>query len=397
MKNIPVANNCLNVSSRRHFLQTTLLGAAAGTAACAPAASAPAQPTAPSVPAAPAPAVDPPAWETEWNNLVVAAKQEGKVVVNYIDNKGSPRKGFEAFESAFPGITVELTTMASGSLFHPKVLAEQQAGVFAWDLNFTGIPQGSALRDANALDPIKPLLFRPDVMDDKVWQEGFAFGFMDKEQQWGYGFFQERSPGFWINTDLVREGEIKSVRDLLNPKWKGNLIFADPRSGYTYSVATAIRLGFGEDVMKGIFVEQQPSYSRDSRLITEALVRGKNPVGLGVVPSVLDEFKAQGVGQQVKEITLPDLLFSTIGSIMWRMRNAPHPNATKVLANWVLTKEGQIAMGASTRINSRRLDVPVADPVTALTPGLKLVMARGREAGVAEDEKTQKILLELIR
>ena len=396
MKNIPVANNCLNVSSRRHFLQTTLLGAAAVTAACAPAASAPAQPTAPSVPAAPAPAVDPPAWETEWNNLVVAAKQEGKVVVNYIDNKGSPRKGFEAFESAFPGITVELTTMASGSLFHPKVLAEQQAGVFAWDLTFTGI-QGSALRYANALDPIKPLLFRPDVMDDKAWQEGFAFGFMDKEQQWGYGFFQERSPGFWINTDLVREGEIKSVRDLLNPKWKGNLIFADPRSGYTYSVATAIRLGFGEDVMKGIFVEQQPSYSRDSRLITEALVRGKNPVGLGVVPSVLDEFKAQGVGQQVKEITLPDLLFSTIGSIMWRMRNAPHPNATKVLANWVLTKEGQIAMGASTRINSRRLDVPVADPVTALTPGLKLVMARGREAGVAEDEKTQKILLELIR
>ena len=99
----------------------------------------------------------------------------------------------------------------------------------------------------------------------------------------------------------------------------------------------------------------------------------------------------------MKELPLPDLMFSTIGSIMWRMRNAPHPNATKVLANWVLTKDGQTAMGASTRINSRRTDAPVADPTTALTPGLKVVMARGREEGVAEDEKTIKILLDLIR
>src|SRR5207244_2031948 len=41
---------------------------------------------------------------------------------------------------------------------------------------------------------------------------------------------------------------------------------------------------------------------------------------------------------------------------------APHPNAAKVYANWFLTQEAQALYAQTTGFNSRRLDVPVADP-----------------------------------
>ncbi|MEK7216930.1 MAG: hypothetical protein AAB289_15195, partial [Chloroflexota bacterium] len=107
---------------RRGFLRVGgLTGAAALAAACAPAA---APGTGTGSPAGSAPAAKA-QWEQEWDQLVVAAKREGKLVVNTIFSQGSPRKMFEAFEGAFPGITTEQTTFASQSLFVPKVLLEQ--------------------------------------------------------------------------------------------------------------------------------------------------------------------------------------------------------------------------------------------------------------------------------
>jgi ABC-type glycerol-3-phosphate transport system substrate-binding protein len=38
-------------------------------------------------------------------------------------------------------------------------------------------------------------------------------------------------------------------------------------------------------------------------------------------------------------------------------KNAPHPNASKVFINWILSKEGQEIFGKATGQGSRRLDV----------------------------------------
>jgi ABC-type Fe3+ transport system substrate-binding protein len=43
------------------------------------------------------------------------------------------------------------------------------------------------------------------------------------------------------------------------------------------------------------------------------------------------------------------------------MNRAPHPNATKLFVNWVLSREGQSAWQKYTEVNSLRMDIPKGD------------------------------------
>jgi ABC-type Fe3+ transport system substrate-binding protein len=43
---------------------------------------------------------------------------------------------------------------------------------------------------------------------------------------------------------------------------------------------------------------------------------------------------------------------------MGLINNAPHPNAAKVMVNWLLSKQGQIAWQEKTDNNSLRTDIP---------------------------------------
>src|SRR5205823_1558466 len=109
-----------------------------------------------------------------------------------------------------------------GSLLVPKVVQEQQASVYTYDLIFTQVNfVWPSLKPANAMDPLKPLIFHPDALDDSKWRNGFAAGWVDPEKQYGYGFAENVSMLWWVNTDLVKDGEIKSAKDLLDPKWRG--------------------------------------------------------------------------------------------------------------------------------------------------------------------------------
>ena len=238
-------DNVVVGTNRRDFL--AVLGGAAGgvaAAACAPAAS-PAAPAA--APANPAPAARP-AWEAEWDKLVAAAKSEGAVNLVILASQTSGKKTLEDFEKAFPGIKTDFTSFTSGNLFSARAIQEQKSGVYTWDIAFaqasTVMPD---LKPADGVTPLRPLLFRPDVLDDKSWRGGFESGFVDKEKRWAYGFLEDIGAGFWINTDLVKEGELKSAKDLLDPKWKGKMALPDPRLvGFSYVPATSMRLALGD-------------------------------------------------------------------------------------------------------------------------------------------------------
>lgn len=386
--------------NRRGFLKALVAGGTAAlAAACAPAAPAPA--LAPAAPAAaPAGQAGPAGWQQEWDDLIARAKGEGKLAVNWIHNQQSPRKALDQFEAAFRGITVELTTFASASLFNPKVIQELAAGINTWDVTLQGTPFGILLRDAGALEPIRPLIFHPDAMDSTKWYDGFDSGFeVERQKKWGYGFLLEVNGGqVWMNTDLVQQGEIQQVKDLLNPKWKGKFIFTDVRQGGTFVNANAIRLGQGEGVLKGIFIDQEPTYTREDRAVAEGLVRGRYAVGIGAsVAEFLKEFRAQGLGQNVKTLVLRDLTYGSVSSVVWVLKKPPHPNALKLFLNWLLTKEGQTAYAQSSNNNSRRTDVAPVNPDQAVRPELKLQFTRGNEAMAEEEGKTQKLLLDLIR
>src|SRR3954447_24266789 len=151
---------------RRFMLLAGLSGAAALLQACSsnapPAATvAPAQNTSAS---------------GDWTAIVAAARNEGSVTVNTFPGSAN-QQALSAFNKAYPDIKLEQTTLVSSALA-PRILQERQASIYTWDVIHQPTTTSlQVLRPANVLDPIKPAIVQPEVIDDKAWRDGFAAGF----------------------------------------------------------------------------------------------------------------------------------------------------------------------------------------------------------------------------
>jgi iron(III) transport system substrate-binding protein len=332
------------------------------------------------------------AQTAEWQQLVAAAKKEAKVVVNTFPGDGYAR-GLKPFTQAYPEIKVEHTNLHSQD-FAPRILQERQASMFTWDVAL--IPSSTALqvlRPAGVWDPVRPAIVLPEVKDDAGWDGGFERGFaLVKDRALAYGFVANRGGGITLNTDMVKDDRVRRLTDLLDPRWKGKLLLPDVRTmGDAFWPMTAARLNLGDDIIKKLFVDQQPVLSRDTRQIAEFMVRGRFPVALGVNPLILRQFQRQGLGKNLKLMHFPEMdTQNSTSSTLWLVNRAPHPNAARVFINWLLTKEGQIHWAREAEVNSRRLGVEPGNPQFAVPKGAKLFQVDAEE-NLPEVVKTQDI------
>jgi iron(III) transport system substrate-binding protein len=324
--------------------------------------------------------------------LLAAAKKEGKVALTTQTGVGY-RRWIEVFEKSFPDIEVQ-QKQVNIFTFVPQVVGERKAGIYEHDIMITAGPVSfGQLVPEGVMAPVRPLIFRPDVIGDQYWRNGYEFGWLDNQKQLAYAFM-ERVLMPAINTDLVKPGEIKTVQDLLDPKWKGKILWEDVRQGSTFGMMNATRLRLGDETVKKLIVDQEPAFSRDKRQLVEAAVRGRYAVIGGVTKPELQAFLDQGLGKNVKFVDIPDLAYVTHADSLWYVNRAPHPSAAKLFANWVLTKEGQDAYSKGTEQNSRRTDVAVYDQEEVPKPSQHYVRI-GPEDTVAEVTKTQKLLADL--
>jgi len=327
----------------------------------------------------------------EWMALVAAAKKEGKVVVNTFPGDGYAR-ALKPFTQAYPDIKLEHTSLHSQD-FAPRILQERKASSFTWDV--VAIPTSTALqvlRPAGVWDPVRPVIVLPEAKDDAGWEGGFERGFsIVKDGALSYGFIASRGGGVTINTDLVKEDQLKTFHDLLDPKWKGKLLLPDVRvMGDTFWPMTAVRLALGDDVIKRLFVDQEPALSRDTRQVAEFMVRGRFPIALGVNPLLLNQFQRQGLGKNLKLLRFPEMDTVNFGTTLWLVNRAPHPSAAKLFINWVLTRDAQVAWAREVETNSRRVGVEPGNPEFALPRGAKFFQVDAEE-NLPQVVKTQDI------
>jgi len=326
----------------------------------------------------------------EWPQVLAGAKKEGKVVVNTFPGDGFKR-ALKAFTQAYPDIKLEHTGLHSQD-FAPRIMQERQASLYTWDVVL--IPTSTALqvlRPAGVWDPVRPAIVLPEVKDG--WEGGFERGFaLVKDRALVSGFVAQRGSGITVNTDLVKDEPVRGLTDLLNPKWKGKLLLPDVRvMGDAFWPITAARLSMGDDVIKKLFVDQEPVLSRDTRQMAEFMVRGRYPVALGINPLLLGQFQKQGLGKNLKTFHFPEMDTVNSGSsALWLVNKAPHPSAAKVFINWLLTKDAQIVWAREVETNSRRVGVEPGNPAYAVPKGAKLYQVDAEE-NLPEVVKTQDI------
>jgi iron(III) transport system substrate-binding protein len=264
--------------------------------------------------------------QKEWDDVIAAAKKEGEVTVYtaYLSPQTNDPIA-KAFEKKY-GIRVNYLA-ARGSEIRERIRSEQAAGRFLGDLLHHARSSVSTWAETeNNLQPLKGI---PNAARLKEPFKSAADQFQVPIFTINYGIL--------VSTRLVKPGEEpKRWADLTDPKWQGKAIMDDPRAAGGGAVLfRMLHDKFGEDYLQKLAAEK-PVLGRDYAIMARRVAQGEFAL---YYPYILSDY-SNIKGLPVKFI-VPEEGVSYGSYSAAVMRNAPHPNAARLLANFYLSDEVQ--------------------------------------------------------
>jgi iron(III) transport system substrate-binding protein len=199
--------------------------------------------------------------------LIARAKKEGKLVV-YVSAQVPAPDIPPMFEEKY-GIET-LAVKGTTAQLRERIRMEQATGRFVSDVHYSGLSTnilqlGDGMLQAhgglqNARSLISPFT---DISGTIIPVASGRYGIL-------------------INTNLVKQqDEPKTWKDLLDPKWQGKIIMADPRmSGSGYLWFTALRDVYSDEYHKQ-FATQKAVFEPNSVQALTRVARGEFPVYAG--------------------------------------------------------------------------------------------------------------------
>ncbi|MGE5819452.1 MAG: ABC transporter substrate-binding protein [Deltaproteobacteria bacterium] len=205
-----------------------------------------------------------------------------------------------------------------------RTLTEARAGRHAVDVVQLDPSYGYQLLNEN--------LVQPYVISG---QGRFYEGTYDANGSW-YSMYH-LTTALIYNTGLIKpEQAPKSYEELLAPAWKGKMLF-DPEAGY---ILAAMEQAWGREKAVDYLTKlskQDLSYRRGGTLTTQVVSSGEYPIGIAINGETSAAVREKGAPLGFKvlspKIVKPEGLFLA--------KNAPHPHATLLFAEWVLSDEAQ--------------------------------------------------------
>lgn len=303
--------------------------------------------------------------DRDWLEVINGAKKEGKVVVAGSPDSVMRNDIIPKFTSRY-GINVEFIAGRSSQIAS-RVEIERAAGIYSIDLYLAGQDtSANELYKNNMIDPLRPLLIMPEVIDGAKWKTGKVW-FVDPREQFVVRAFSSVGTLLFINTEHVKPEEMRHIKDLLNPKWRGKISTEDPTTiGAGSNKATLFYAQLGEEFVKNLYIDQKAVRTRERRQISDWLARGTQPICLDcreddLRPLVKDGFK-------LLEIFELKGIAPTINGSPWMLslaNKAPHPKAAQLFANWILSREGMETYSRGYGSVSLRADIDESN----LNPG----------------------------
>ena len=131
-------------------------------------------------------------------------------------------------------------------------------------------------------------------------------------------------------------------------------------------------------------------------MLTVATTR-RYPIAIGLPSALLVDYQKRGVPLPMRKMS--ELKEWSAGVCSAQMLDkAPHPNATRLFINWLLTKKVQAELTAAVELNSMRTDVPPGAP-GRVVPADQLAdyVADQTEEVMPYQEKVADIFKELLK
>jgi iron(III) transport system substrate-binding protein len=310
--------------------------------------------------------------------LIDAAKREGRVTwytTLLVDDASGPLAA--AFEKKY-GIGVDFIRR-DGSIQLRAILEEARSGTMKVDV-FDGTTTAAFVMKENLAEPYKA--------DSAV---DIPAEYKDPNGYWTAQVLYFQTLGY--NADLVLASEVpKSYRDLLDPKWKGKMAWAAEEQltgglGFIANVLATMGEREGMEFLTALSKQELVRLRNGINGITVALAAKQYP--LGVTVDNHHTVIANAKGGNVKWFYFEPVLglSNNIGLI----KNAPHPNAGKLLIDYILSVEGQTVLKQGHHIpSSSKVEPEVRD----LKGGFRVNYISPAQ-GVAQTEKALAIYRQL--
>ena len=290
--------------------------------------------------------------------LVEAARKEGKVTwyTTLIVNQMA-RPAVDAFEKKY-GIKVEYVRADTNDIL-VRLQNEASAGKIQADLIDT--TSGT------------PALKRMGILEKWVPDSAKSLPkeYVDPDGYWVAASLYILTLGY--NTDLVPKGtEPKSLKDLLAPKWKGALAISGSASspgvgGFVGLVLDSMGEAAGLQYLKAL-AQQRPSVMQVStRQVLDQVIAGEYSIGLQILNHHVAFSANRGAPVSWVKIDPAMAAMLVLGVL-----KGPHPNAGRLLVDFLMSDEGQALFRAADYIPVA-LNVPPSDP--GLRPDNKIFKA----------------------
>ena len=272
--------------------------------------------------------------------LIDGAKKEGKLVWYTSMAIDTSKPVLDAFEKEYPFIKTDLVRAGEEQLAN-RVLSETRGGFWGFDaLSTSSI---ATMIDRKVIAPY----FAPE-------REQFMEQFKDPQGYWT-GVFVNNLVLAYNTKMLAAKDAPKDYADLLQPKWKGQMLMDS--TDYDW-FGTLITVWGREKTVKYMqqLAKQNPLWRRGHGLTAQLLGAGEVPLAWAYNFRI-ERMKREGA--PVEWIETFDPIVVTISGIALSSK-ASHPNTAKLLINFATSRKGQEMVREMRRIPARTDVKPAA-------------------------------------
>jgi iron(III) transport system substrate-binding protein len=274
--------------------------------------------------------------------LVAKAREEG--VVTLYTSMSTTESGplAQAFEKKY-GVKVQLWRALSENVLQ-RAVSETRAGRRAMDVVETNAPQVEAMAREQVVAPF----FSPHFADLRPWAlPPHRLWVSDRANLWVTGY----------NTQKLKREELPTTLDgFADPKWKNRLSIEATDSDWMYGVISYLGEERGLEFFRKL-AALKPQMRKGHILVAQLVAAGELPICLTIYSGNADSIKSKG--GPIDWLAVEPLVGRPQAVAL--AKNAPHPNAALLFADFVLSREGMQLLNDMGRLPSSRTQKTLLD------------------------------------